>query len=98
MKAIDYSPFIDLINLNDLTTLGITMSTVPRTLTLFTMLSMYTNNPTPSQYTPPTSPSDSAGPTRTSVGAALIPTLRGDLLVGGDRRGYDPGLMGLTCG
>ncbi|KAH7063790.1 hypothetical protein BKA63DRAFT_182410 [Paraphoma chrysanthemicola] len=83
MQALDYSSFINLINLNDLTTLGLTLSNIPRTLTFSTSLPVYTENSMPPQYTLPTYHPELATPTRRSLGGAPLATPGMGHLVGG---------------
>lgn len=83
MEAVDVTSFANLLNLDQLTTLGLTLSTIPRTLTFSTSLPTYTDNPIPSRYIPPTFRPDLVPSTRTSAGAAALPTLGREVLVGG---------------
>ena len=83
MEALDYSSFIELVNLDFLTTLGVTLSTIPKTLTFATALPTYTENPIPSRYTPPTFHPELVTATQTSTGAATGPTAQRELFIGG---------------
>lgn len=83
MEAVDYTSFINLVGLKDLTSLGLTLSNIPRTLTFSTTLPTYTDNPIPPQYTPPAFRTDLLEPTQASTGGATLPTIRKEVLVGG---------------
>jgi hypothetical protein len=82
VPAVDYSSLINLVELNDLTTLGLTLSTIPRTLTFSTTLPTYTENVMPPQYTPPTFRDDLVGATKTAGGAPMPTVYRGVMLGG----------------
>lgn len=83
MEAVDYSSFISLLDFDHLTTLGLTLSNIPKTLTFSTVLPTYSDNSIPPQYTPPTFYSDLVTATRTSTGGAVGPTVYKELFVGG---------------
>jgi hypothetical protein len=83
MQALDYSSVINLLDFDHFTTLGLTLSTIPRTLTFSTSLPVYTENSMPPQYTPPTFHPELANSTRRSIGAAPLPTPCREILVGG---------------